>query len=148
MYEGFYDSIERVIATKTGIAVGNIEVTDNGTWYVPVGLPDGFVFRSESQIAEGYWRIDDGAVFITQELIEPESEPAPASDPQMDEWLMVMVTVAARHALAYGTDREDIAQVLESLAAGIRNPPSVAENMGPLTMDMIDVTGPFMFYTE
>jgi len=52
----------------------------------------------------------------------------------MDEWLGLMVTVAARHALSYGTSREDVAGVLEDIARAIRTQ-DCAESMAPFTLD-------------
>jgi len=63
-------------------------------------------------------------------------------------WLTMMTTVATRHALACGMSREFAADCLRSLADAIADPTSVAENMSPLTQDMIDVTGWFQVATN
>jgi hypothetical protein len=44
-------------------------------------------------------------------------------------------TYAARFALGCGADRETVALVLESLAAAVRDPATVAENMSPILPD-------------
>jgi len=72
-------------------------------------------------------------------------------DQQLDEinfnWVAMMTTVVARHALAMGYNREAIGEILISLGNAIRNPPDVAENMSPLDLEMLDNTGHFMIYT-
>jgi hypothetical protein len=53
------------------------------------------------------------------------------------EHLQGSTTFAARFALGQGLDSETVAQCLEDLANGIRNPTDVAEDMSPITLDDI-----------
>ena len=65
---------------------------------------------------------------------EPSKELLRVDGTMMDEWLPMMVTVAARHALAYGTHRNDVADVLEDIARAIRTQ-DCAESMAPFTLE-------------
>jgi hypothetical protein len=49
--------------------------------------------------------------------------------------LAFAVTYAARFALGCGCDRETVVLILEGLAAAVRNPGEVAEDMSPIPYD-------------
>ena len=50
-------------------------------------------------------------------------------------WLQFTTSQAARFALGNGADRETVARVLEDLAAAIRDPGTVAEDVSPILPD-------------
>jgi hypothetical protein len=65
-----------------------------------------------------------------------EPEPVPPM-PASQAWPNFYLTtdLAARLALGNGLSPEDVAGALESLAAAIREPGNVAEDMSPITAD-------------
>jgi len=65
-------------------------------------------------------------------------EPAPESaiDEVNYNWVAMMTTVTARHALAMGYDRETIAKILIDLGNAILTQ-DCAENMGPFELEML-----------
>jgi hypothetical protein len=66
-----------------------------------------------------------------------KNEEMPKPMPRNQAWPNFYLTtdLAARLALGNGLSREDVAMSLESLAAAIRDPMSVAENTDPITAD-------------
>jgi hypothetical protein len=65
---------------------------------------------------------------------EPEPVPLMSASQAWPNFYLT-TDLAARLALGNGLSREDVAQSLESLAAAIRDPGQVAENMEPITAD-------------
>jgi hypothetical protein len=64
-----YAAIEEAVEKKTGIPANDVEVTDNGDWWVPGGA-DEIPGLPEGVMDTGRWSIKDGVITITQEQLK------------------------------------------------------------------------------